>query len=58
VALQRIERAAHQRLDHEIVEARGHEHQAQIAREQLAFDDFRLIIRHSFLAFLRLGGLR
>jgi len=42
---------AHQRLDHEIVEPRGNQRKAQIARQQFPLDYLRLIVRHkSFLA--------
>ena len=38
MALERIQRAPQQRLDHEIVEPRDHQGEAQIAHEELAFD--------------------
>ena len=51
VALEGIESTAQQRLDHEIVEARGNHRKTQIARQQFPLDYLRLIVRHrSFLA--------
>jgi hypothetical protein len=56
VALQRIESAAQQRFDHEIVEARRDHDESQIASQQFSLNYLRLIIGHRSFLKLRLAS--
>jgi hypothetical protein len=57
MALERIERSTHQRIHDEVIEARGDQHKAQIARQQLSLDYLRQIIGHKSVLTMTEFGL-